>query len=218
MSANLDRPVPGSLPPGWYPDPQAPGELRYWAGQAWGPKVYPETGGRSTSHAHLASPAAYETSDLPVPGSLTPGYYPDPEDPREMRYWTGQAWAAKVSSQASRPAPSNAHLAAPKAPTRRASMADRDVQPWVYGFARALAVAMVLSVQVWVFWTIYVLLVGGSVPLFGVEVSGGQFVSAALLLFLGEPVIIFLARMAYLAVVVPMALIFTRPAGVEPRR
>lgn len=33
--------APGGTPPGWYPDPQTPGQQRYWDGQAWTENVAP---------------------------------------------------------------------------------------------------------------------------------------------------------------------------------
>jgi hypothetical protein len=33
------------VPPGWYPDPQAPGGQRYWDGQGWTDAVAGETAG-----------------------------------------------------------------------------------------------------------------------------------------------------------------------------
>ena len=48
-----------TAPPGWYPDPTAPGTQRYWDGQAW-----------TDHHAPLAGPAATPPSGLPALASF----------------------------------------------------------------------------------------------------------------------------------------------------
>lgn len=94
--------------------------------------------------------------------------------------------------------------------------ADREVQPWVLVLAQGLAVTLVVAVQVWVFWTVYVLLVGGSIPLVGVQVAAGSFSAAVLTFLIGEPVLVFLARLAYLVIIFPLGLTFTRPKPQTP--
>ncbi|WP_284975467.1 DUF2510 domain-containing protein [Arthrobacter sp. efr-133-TYG-104] len=40
----------------------------------------------------------------PMPGSTTPaGWYPDPADPRQVRWWDGQAWTAHLRPAAPQP-------------------------------------------------------------------------------------------------------------------
>ena len=36
-------PGPARVPPGWYPDPQVPHQLRYWDGAAWTAHVAPRS-------------------------------------------------------------------------------------------------------------------------------------------------------------------------------
>ena len=55
------------MPAGWYPDPSAPGRLRYWTGTAW----------TESTHAPPGQPA---------------GWHPDPAQPGFIRYWDGTAW------------------------------------------------------------------------------------------------------------------------------
>ena len=42
MSEQTPDPVtPSAAPPGWYPDPQNPGQQRYWDGSAWAAAAAP---------------------------------------------------------------------------------------------------------------------------------------------------------------------------------
>ena len=68
---------PSSLPPAnWYPDPQTPGQLRYWDGQRWTQHVHPAqqpvqgVGGVSSPQAQ-AGPGVFLPSGRP--GSAQPG-------------------------------------------------------------------------------------------------------------------------------------------------
>ena len=53
--------------PGWYADPTAPGQLRWWAGQQW------------TDHVML-------------PAQPAQGWFLDPTGARQLRWWSGYAW------------------------------------------------------------------------------------------------------------------------------
>ena len=68
---------PSSLPPAnWYPDPQTPGQLRYWDGQRWTQHVHPAqqpaqgVGGAAVVQAQ-AGPGVFLPSGRP--GSAQPG-------------------------------------------------------------------------------------------------------------------------------------------------
>jgi len=68
---------PSSLPPAnWYPDPQTPGQLRYWDGQRWTQHVHPAqqpaqgVGGAAVAQAQ-AGPGVFLPSGRP--GSAQPG-------------------------------------------------------------------------------------------------------------------------------------------------
>lgn len=50
-----DPSVPSAAPPGWYPDPQNPGQQRYWDGSAWGAAA---PAAPSTPPAPVAAPVA----------------------------------------------------------------------------------------------------------------------------------------------------------------
>lgn len=71
-----------NLPPAdWHPDPEDPGQLRYWDGTRWTEHVAPNPN----------APAPVSAS---TPTTLTPpaGWHPDPDDSSKLRYWNGAAW------------------------------------------------------------------------------------------------------------------------------
>jgi hypothetical protein len=73
--------------------------------------------------------------------------------------------------------------------------------------AKAGAVTSGIAGTVWVVWTTWVLLVGGTVPLFGWEVAPNPL-GAILFLVFGEPIAMTLIYWAWLLVAVPLGLIF----------
>ena len=69
----------GSPAPGWYPDPENPGNRRWWDGIAWSTFSEPLGGGSSTSPASGASVAP-----TPGPGGVSgapPGAFPASSTP-----------------------------------------------------------------------------------------------------------------------------------------
>ncbi len=73
-----------TTPAGWYPDPDSPGQQRYWDGAAWTEHVAPGAIPRqeSRSRTSQAAPA---------------GWYPNPDDLTQQRYWDGAAWTQNVA-------------------------------------------------------------------------------------------------------------------------
>ncbi len=63
--------TPGSAAPGWYPDPQNPGQQRYWDGTTWSAATPPPQG---------PSPAAAPSAPSPV-GSPPPAPMPGAQPP-----------------------------------------------------------------------------------------------------------------------------------------
>jgi uncharacterized RDD family membrane protein YckC len=60
----------GNIAAGWYPDPENPGQQRYWDGSAWGPA------GASPPSPPTPPPSGYATSQVTV--AAPPGMYFDP--------------------------------------------------------------------------------------------------------------------------------------------
>jgi hypothetical protein len=95
-------------PAGWYPDPENPGQERYWTGEAWtdqrrapaGETPQKGSGGvRKRLKQALENPG--ETGKLIVQGgssepeepqSAATGWYPDPENADLERRWDGEQW------------------------------------------------------------------------------------------------------------------------------
>jgi hypothetical protein len=83
----------------------------------------------------------------------------------------------------------------------------REKQPWVSLVGALVALPLILASQVWTFWTMWVYLVGGTVPVLGWE-TGPNLVMVLVTLFVFEPIAITVAYWAYMLVMLPLALIF----------
>lgn len=92
--------------------------------------------------------------------------------------------------------------------------ADYDIQPWIKLLGWLLAVPLFLAAQVWVFWTMWVYLVGGTVPLLGWE-TGTNLVMVLVTMVIGEPIAVGLARVATMIVILPLALVFSQKRPLE---
>lgn len=84
-----------------------------------------------------------------------------------------------------------------------------ELQPWIKLLGWLLATPLFLASQVWVFWTMWVYLVGGTVPLLGWETSPNALM-VLVTLFIGEPIAVGLAKAATMILILPLALIFPR--------
>jgi hypothetical protein len=60
---------PVARPPGWYPDPDRPGQQRYWYGDAWAPSLAPG-----------AAPGGVPGPPIGAPPTAPPGPTDRPED------------------------------------------------------------------------------------------------------------------------------------------
>ena len=56
----------GSPPPGWHPDPQVPGQLRWWDGSAWSDQTAPAAGQSAAQPAYAAG-GGYAAAGGPAP-------------------------------------------------------------------------------------------------------------------------------------------------------
>lgn len=65
---------PAALPPAnWYPDPQTPGQLRYWDGQKWTQHVHPAGQPAQAVGGAGAAPAGPSAPGGTAPGTAAPG-------------------------------------------------------------------------------------------------------------------------------------------------
>ncbi len=71
------------VPAGMYPDPENPGQLRYWDGSTWG------TVGSALPPTPTPTPKSDATKQAP---DANAGWYPDPNEPGSQRYWDGLGW------------------------------------------------------------------------------------------------------------------------------
>lgn len=74
---------------GWYPDPQHPGQERYWDGEAWG------NARRQTNTGEVRTPPPAE-----IP---TAGWYDDPTMTNTRRYWDGKKWTEHRQEKSATP-------------------------------------------------------------------------------------------------------------------
>ena len=79
-------------PAGWYPDPEDSSRERWWGGTGWLDTNRPKT---DTSPSFpLTTPATLPPT---TPATLPiAGWYPNPENPNEKRYWDGTAWTDDI--------------------------------------------------------------------------------------------------------------------------
>src|ERR1700733_13164235 len=64
----------GQVAAGWYPDPEHPGQQRYWDGAAWAP---PGAAPGAAPPPMAPPPAGYALGQMPTP-AVPPGMYFDP--------------------------------------------------------------------------------------------------------------------------------------------
>jgi hypothetical protein len=94
---------PNGLPvPGWYADPSAVYEFRYWDGVTWTEHVS-RAGVASIAPAAPAEPAApVAPAELAAPvepaaRAIAPDWFPDPSGRHQWRFWGGDGWTPHVS-------------------------------------------------------------------------------------------------------------------------
>lgn len=79
--------------------------------------------------------------DPSVPGTAAAGWYPDPQNPGQQRYWDGNAWAAAAAP----PAPGVAPVAGPRTSTNAIVGLVLAIVSWVVCPIIAAIVALVLA-------------------------------------------------------------------------
>jgi hypothetical protein len=82
-------------------------------------------------------------------------------------------------------------------------------QAWVRLFGIALVVPLLLVTQVWIFWTMWVYFVGGTVPLLAWH-TNGNLPMFLVTLWVVEPLAVTLVQWAFLLVLVPLGRMFHR--------
>ena len=87
-----------------------------------------------------------QTPDPTVPGAAPAGWYPDPQNPGQQRYWDGNAWAAATPAAPTAPAaPAAAPVAAPVTSTNAIVGLVLAIVSWVVCPIIAAIVALVLA-------------------------------------------------------------------------
>jgi len=107
----------GSLPAGWYADPELSDGERWWNGSQWTSHIrdpqyvddFTEAAGESpkawsAAPGPLATlPPADTATFVPVGRAATPpvppGWYPDPHGAPAQRWWDGAQWSAQTAPQ-----------------------------------------------------------------------------------------------------------------------
>lgn len=84
-----------------------------------------------------------QTPDPSVPSAAPAGWYPDPQNPGQQRYWDGSAWAA--AAPAAPPAPGVAPVAGPTTSTNAVIGLVLAIVSWVVCPIIAAIVALVLA-------------------------------------------------------------------------
>jgi hypothetical protein len=94
---------------------------------------------------------------------------------------------------------------------RGKQVANSEIEPqaWVQVLGWLIALPLILATQVWTFWTMWIYLVGGTVPILGWE-TGTNLVMFLVTLFVFEPLAVMLAQWTFLLVMVPLGLLFHR--------
>lgn len=85
-----------------------------------------------------------QTPDPSVPSAAPAGWYPDPQNPGQQRYWDGSAWAAAAAPPAPA-APGVAHVAGPTTSTNAIVGLVLAIVSWVVCPIIAAIVALVLA-------------------------------------------------------------------------
>ena len=148
---------PSSLPPAnWYPDPQTPGQLRYWDGQRWTQHVHPAqqpaqgVGGAAAVQAQ-AGPGVFLPSGRP--GSAQPGqggsqaqgvFTPTQAGPAQGVFTPTQAGPAQGAFTPTQAAPTQGAFAPTQAAPTQGVFAPTQAAP-TQGFAPAQAAPLAVG-------------------------------------------------------------------------
>jgi hypothetical protein len=84
-------------------------------------------------------------------------------------------------------------------------MEDRDLPGW----ARVMTTLLAVAAGLWGLWCVVVGFVGGTMPLIGIEVEGSIFLGL-FMLFIGEPILLAVARFVAMILMVPIIMVTTR--------
>lgn len=76
-----------------------------------------------------------------------------------------------------------------------------------------VALPLIVATQVWTFWTMWVYLVGGTVPLLVWETETNLIMFVVTLVVL-EPLAVMLAQWSYMLIMLPLGLLFRRKVPV----